>query len=234
MKDMDLEKNYQQFLEVNRDKTQSNIFTLLHLQWCLENIDELPNEIHLHDSLGMISNPVDFTREKELYILAISLFIIFWIIRGSFPEKGDEYLDEIGEYGKRSEDFQGDIAIIVMFHFFRCGALFVKGDSDGAMGEFQKFEKLTADFGKEEDLAFIRGFKKNLSKKDKIMSLYRERAVRFMQDHIDYIQRIMRRTAGQIGNLNPATLEAMLSSLEKGDADSLMDIMKKLKDSDGE
>jgi hypothetical protein len=168
MTDDILEQNYQNFLKVHQAKYNSTLFTLVHLKWCLENIQNLSSDIHLADSLKMALDGPDFSREKELHIMAQLLFALYWILNGHFPDDGDKYLDEIGEYGIASYKHQNDITIIVMHCFFQCGAYLVKGEHELMLNALEQMDKLTNDFGKAEDIAFPSGFAINTDKEKSI------------------------------------------------------------------
>ncbi len=220
-----IEKKYQEFVKVYGARERSSLFTLMHLRWCLENMSDLPNEAHLIDSLNMTGEAPDFTREKELRIMALSLFILFWVTRDQFPEEGERYLEEIKEYGIATMGYQDDVTITIMHRLFECGALLAKGDEQGSRRALGEFDELTSSYEKKEDSEFIRDFREHAGDRTRAAGIFGKRATVFLGEHADYIERLIKKTSRHVDSLGAGLLESMMKALEKGDVDSLMKML---------
>ncbi len=69
-KKKDIEKDYKVFMDFNKTRNMGNVFTLVHSEWCLKNLYDLPNQIHLIDNLNYtLKDAVALTREAEFRLL---------------------------------------------------------------------------------------------------------------------------------------------------------------------
>jgi len=71
-------------------------------------------------------------------------------------------------------------------------------------------------------------FKDNINDRKIIKKIIRDRGEIFFREHINYIERIISKTSGQVSNLNPEKLQEMINSLKSDNPELIKQLLKEI------